>query len=163
MVHNGIEYGIMAAYAEGLNILHHANVGKTARESMPKRRRCAIPSITNMTSNLADVTEVWRRGSVVASWLLDLTAISLLDHTRLREILGTGFRFRRRALDYYGGDRRRAPVPVLSAALFQRFDSRGEAILPTSCSRRCASNLAATSSARRAAEVICPRQIRRRI
>ena len=76
MVHNGIEYGLMAAYAEGMGILRAANIGKQhARMSMPRRRRCATPSITSTTSNLADIAEVWRRGSVVASWLLDLTAI----------------------------------------------------------------------------------------
>ena len=73
----------MAAYAEGLNILKHANVGKTARESTPRPARCAIRSITKYDFNLADVAEVWRRGSVVASWLLDLTAIALLDQNRI--------------------------------------------------------------------------------
>jgi len=78
MVHNGIEYGMMASYAEGLNILHHANAGKQKQTWMPRPRRCAT-RILPYDLNIADIAEVWRRGSVIASWLLDLAAISLLD------------------------------------------------------------------------------------
>ena len=89
MVHNGIEYGVMAAYAEGLNILHHANAGKrAARDRTPRRRRCAIPSTTQFDLNLADIAEVWRRGSVIASWLLDLTARALLESPDLANFAG---------------------------------------------------------------------------
>ncbi len=88
MVHNGIEYGIMAAYAEGLNILHHANVGKKTRETDAETTPLRNPEHYQYDFNLADVTEVWRRGSVVASWLLDLTAISLLDSPKLDKFSG---------------------------------------------------------------------------
>ena len=83
MVHNGIEYGMMAAYAEGLNILTHANVGKTTARSTPRPRRCAIRENYQYDLNLADVAEVWRRGSVIASWLLDLTAAALVNDPQL--------------------------------------------------------------------------------
>src|ERR1700740_2629982 len=79
MVHNGIEYGLMAAYAEGLNVLKHANAGKTHRETDAETTPLRSPEHYQYDFNLADVTEVWRRGSVVASWLLDLTALSFLD------------------------------------------------------------------------------------
>ena len=109
MVHNGIEYGIMAAYAEGLNILHDANVGKqTARRSTPRRRRCAIPSTTSTTSTCADIAEVWRRGSVIASWLLDLTATALIEDPSSGEVRGPRLRLRRRPLDDQGRHRRGA-------------------------------------------------------
>src|SRR5580698_3241549 len=88
MVHNGIEYGMMAAYAEGLNILHHANVGKTTREADAETTPLRNPEHYQYDFNLADVSEVWRRGSVVASWLLDLTAISLLDQPTLEKFSG---------------------------------------------------------------------------
>ena len=125
MVHNGIEYGIMAAYAEGLNILKHANVGKTHREADAETTPLRDPEHYQYDFNLADVAEVWRRGSVVASWLLDLTAISLLDQPTLE-------RFSGRVSD--SGEGRwtiiapstTTPAPVLSAALYQRFTSRGE-------------------------------------
>ena len=88
MVHNGIEYGIMASYAEGLNILHHANVGKQQQivdaETTPLRN----PEVYQYDLNLADIAEVWRRGSVISSWLLDLTAISLLDSPDLAKFAG---------------------------------------------------------------------------
>jgi len=83
MVHNGIEYGLMAAYAEGLNVLKHANAGKSHRETDAETTPLRNPEHYQYDFNLADVTEVWRRGSVVASWLLDLTAISLLEQPQL--------------------------------------------------------------------------------
>jgi 6-phosphogluconate dehydrogenase len=127
MVHNGIEYGIMAAYAEGLNVLHKANAGKHSRETDAETTPLRNPEHYMYDFNLADVTEVWRRGSVVASWLLDLTAISLLDQPDLAKFggrvsdSGEGRWTLQAAID------ESAPVPVLSAALYQRFSSRGEA------------------------------------
>jgi len=88
MVHNGIEYGLMAAYAEGLNILKHANVGKQQHETDAETTPLRYPEHYQYDFNLADVTEVWRRGSVVASWLLDLTAISLLEQPTLERFSG---------------------------------------------------------------------------
>src|SRR6267142_319031 len=88
MVHNGIEYGLMAAYAEGLNILHHANVGKSDRTIDAETTPLRHPGHYRYDFNLADVTEVWRRGSVIASWLLDLTAISLLEQPDLAGFSG---------------------------------------------------------------------------
>jgi 6-phosphogluconate dehydrogenase len=126
MVHNGIEYGIMAAYAEGLNILHHANVGKTARESDAETTPLRNPEHYQYDFNLADVTEVWRRGSVVASWLLDLTAISLLDQKSFEKFSGRVSDSGEGRWTINAAIDEGAPVPVLSAALFQRFDSRGE-------------------------------------
>ena len=99
MVHNGIEYGLMAAYAEGLNILHHANVGKQQRQSTPRPRRCEIPSNISMISISRDITEVWRRGSVIASWLLDLTAASLVEGSGPARVHGPRVGLRRRPLD----------------------------------------------------------------
>jgi len=128
MVHNGIEYGIMAAYAEGLSILHDANVGKAGHiaadaETTPLRR----PENYQFDLNLADVSEVWRRGSVIASWLLDLTAASLVKDQSLAQFeghvsdSGEGRWTIKAAID------EGVPVPVLSTALYQRFNSRGEA------------------------------------
>jgi len=129
MIHNGIEYGIMAAYAEGLNILHKANAGKHTREEDAETTPLRHPEHYQYDFNLADVTEVWRRGSVVASWLLDLTAISLLDQPDLAGFSGhvsdsgEGRWTLQAAID------EGAPAPVLSAAVYQRFSSRGEADL----------------------------------
>jgi 6-phosphogluconate dehydrogenase len=126
MVHNGIEYGIMAAYAEGLNILHHANVGKTTREADAETTPLRNPEHYQYDFNLADVSEVWRRGSVVASWLLDLTAISLLDQPTLEKFSGRVSDSGEGRWTISAAIDEGAPVPVLSAALFQRFDSRGQ-------------------------------------
>jgi len=126
MVHNGIEYGIMAAYAEGLNILHHADVGKTKREADAETSPLLHPEHYQYDFNLADVTEVWRRGSVVASWLLDLTAISLLDQPSLEKFSGRVSDSGEGRWTINAAIDEGAPVPVLSAALFQRFSSRGE-------------------------------------
>src|SRR5580700_3058038 len=126
MVHNGIEYGIMAAYAEGLNVLHHANVGKTKREEDAETTPLRDPEHYQYDFNLADVAEVWRRGSVVASWLLDLTAISLLDQPTLEKFSGHVSDSGEGRWTINAAIDEGTPVPVLSAALFQRFDSRGE-------------------------------------
>ncbi|HTR35418.1 MAG TPA: decarboxylating 6-phosphogluconate dehydrogenase [Bryobacteraceae bacterium] len=126
MVHNGIEYGIMAAYAEGLNILHHANVGKKGREVDAETSPLRNPEHYQYDFNLADVAEVWRRGSVVASWLLDLTAISLLEQPTLERYSGRVSDSGEGRWTINAAIDESAPAPVLSAALYQRFASRGE-------------------------------------
>jgi len=126
MVHNGIEYGIMAAYAEGLGILRHANAGKRPREADAETAPMRHPEFYQYDLNLADIAEVWRRGSVIASWLLDLAASALLKDPDM-----SGFRGR---VSDSGEGRwtvtaaveESAPAPVISAALYDRFSSRGE-------------------------------------
>ena len=105
MVHNGIEYGIMAAYAEGLGILRAANVGKRTNRIDAETTPLRDPEHYQYDFNLRDIAEVWRRGSVIASWLLDLTAISLLEDPAF-EVRRPRFGFRRRPLDDQGRDRR---------------------------------------------------------
>jgi len=128
MVHNGIEYGIMAAYAEGLGILRSANIGKQTdeaadAETTPLRN----PELYQYDLNLADIAEVWRRGSVIASWLLDLTAAALLEDPKMSRFSGRvsdsgeGRWTIKAAID------EAVPAPVLSCALYERFSSRGEA------------------------------------
>jgi 6-phosphogluconate dehydrogenase len=128
MVHNGIEYGIMAAYAEGLGILRSANVGKRGKaavdaETTPLRN----PEEYQYDLNLPDVAEVWRRGSVIASWLLDLTANALVQDANLSKFAGRvsdsgeGRWTIKAAID------EAVPAPVLTSALYERFSSRGEA------------------------------------
>jgi 6-phosphogluconate dehydrogenase len=126
MVHNGIEYGLMAAYAEGLNILHHANAGKKSREVDAETTPLRNPEHYQYDFNLADITEVWRRGSVVASWLLDLTAISLLEQPTLERFSGRVSDSGEGRWTISAAIDESAPAPVLSAALYQRFTSRGE-------------------------------------
>jgi 6-phosphogluconate dehydrogenase len=127
MVHNGIEYGIMAAYAEGLNILHKANVGAHNREVDAETTPLRDPEHYQYDFNLADITEVWRRGSVVASWLLDLTAISLLEQPTLEKFSGRVSDSGEGRWTLQAAIDESVPAPVLNAALFQRFSSRGEA------------------------------------
>jgi len=126
MVHNGIEYGLMAAYAEGLNILKHANIGKQHRETDAETTPLRDPEHYQYDFNLADVAEVWRRGSVVASWLLDLTAISLLDQPTLERYSGRVSDSGEGRWTILAAIESTAPAPVLSASLYQRFTSRGE-------------------------------------
>jgi 6-phosphogluconate dehydrogenase len=126
MVHNGIEYGLMAAYAEGLNILKHANAGKTQRETDAETTPLRNPEHYQYDFNLADVAEVWRRGSVVASWLLDLTAISLLDQPNLERFSGRVSDSGEGRWTILAAIESTAPAPVLTASLFERFSSRGE-------------------------------------
>jgi 6-phosphogluconate dehydrogenase len=126
MVHNGIEYGIMAAYAEGLNILKHADAGKHTREVDAETTPLRDPEHYQYDFNLADITEVWRRGSVVASWLLDLTAISLLDQPDLKDFSGRVSDSGEGRWTVLAAIESSAPAPVLTAALYQRFVSRGE-------------------------------------
>jgi len=127
MVHNGIEYGLMAAYAEGLNILRHANVGKQNRSADAETTPLRNPEHYQYEFNLADVAEVWRRGSVVASWLLDLTAIVLAGKANLSDFSGRVSDSGEGRWTVTAAVDEGAPVPVLSAALYQRFSSRGEA------------------------------------
>jgi 6-phosphogluconate dehydrogenase len=128
MVHNGIEYGMMAAYAEGLNVLFHANAGKGEQSHSAEVTPLDQPQYYQYDLDIGKVTEVWRRGSVVASWLLDLTAGALVANPDLEGIAGRvsdsgeGRWTVKAAID------EGVPVPVLSASLFARFSSRGEAV-----------------------------------
>jgi len=127
MVHNGIEYGIMAAYAEGLGILSAANVGKKTHEMDAETTPLRDPEHYQYDLDLPDITEVWRRGSVIASWLLDLTASALLADPQLTKFAGRvsdsgeGRWTIKAAID------EAVPAPVLTTALYERFSSRGEA------------------------------------
>ncbi|MDT4893812.1 MAG: 6-phosphogluconate dehydrogenase [Pseudonocardiales bacterium] len=128
MVHNGIEYGLMAAYAEGLNVLQHANAGRVEQEHSAEVAPIQDPQYYQYDLNIPEVAEVWRRGSVVSSWLLDLTAHALSANATLDGLAGRvsdsgeGRWTIKAAID------EGVPVPVLSAALFARFSSRGEAV-----------------------------------
>jgi 6-phosphogluconate dehydrogenase len=126
MVHNGIEYGIMAAYAEGLNILHHANAGKQQQTVDAETTPLRNPEMYQYDLNLADIAEVWRRGSVISSWLLDLTAISLLDSLDLAKFAGRVSDSGEGRWTITAAIDESVPAPVLSAALYERFSSRGE-------------------------------------
>jgi len=126
MVHNGIEYGLMAAYAEGLNILKHANAGSRTREVDAETTPLRNPELYRYDFPLADVAEVWRRGSVVSSWLLDLTAISLLEQPSLEKFSGRVSDSGEGRWTILAAIETTAPAPVLTASLFERFASRGE-------------------------------------
>jgi 6-phosphogluconate dehydrogenase len=126
MIHNGIEYGLMAAYAEGLNVLKHANAGKSHRETDAETTPLRNPEHYQYDFNLADITEVWRRGSVVASWLLDLTAISLLEQPQLERFSGRVSDSGEGRWTVLAAIESTTPAPVLTASLYQRFVSRGE-------------------------------------
>jgi 6-phosphogluconate dehydrogenase len=126
MVHNGIEYGLMAAYAEGFNILKHANAGHSQREADAETTPLRHPEHYQFDFNLGDVAEVWRRGSVVASWLLDLTAISLFEQPQLDRYSGSVSDSGEGRWTIFAAIESTTPAPVLSAALYQRFTSRGE-------------------------------------
>ena len=127
MVHNGIEYGMMAAYAEGLGVLHSADIGKRAQTSDAETTPLREPEHYQFDLDLGEITEVWRRGSVIASWLLDLTAAALVKDANLGQFAGRvsdsgeGRWTIKAAID------EGVPVPVLTTALYQRFNSRGEA------------------------------------
>ncbi|MCI0582331.1 MAG: decarboxylating 6-phosphogluconate dehydrogenase, partial [Chloroflexi bacterium] len=127
MVHNGIEYGIMAAYAEGLNILKHANVGKSKRDVDAETTPLRNPEHFQYDLNLPDVAEVWRRGSVIASWLLDLTAIALLKSPDLANFSGRVSDSGEGRWTILAAIDEGTPSAVLTAALYERFASRGEA------------------------------------
>src|SRR6516162_5065181 len=127
MIHNGIEYGIMAAYAEGMNILRHANVGRQQHATDAETTPLRDPELYRYDLNLRDIAEVWRRGSVIASWLLDLIAATLVKDPVLESFAGRvsdsgeGRWTIKAAIDAA------VPAPVLSTALYERFSSRGEA------------------------------------
>jgi 6-phosphogluconate dehydrogenase len=127
MVHNGIEYGLMAAYAEGMGILKGANVGKREHAIDAETTPLRDPEHYQYDLNLPDIAEVWRRGSVIASWLLDLTANALIEDPALSKFAGRvsdsgeGRWTIKAAID------EAVPAPVLTSALFARFSSRGEA------------------------------------
>jgi 6-phosphogluconate dehydrogenase len=127
MVHNGIEYGLMQAYAEGLNILRHANVGDAEHEADAETTPLRDPERYRYELDLAAITEVWRRGSVVASWLLDLTAAALADSPELDNYAGRVSDSGEGRWTLLAAIDEAVPAPVLSAALYERFGSRGEA------------------------------------
>jgi 6-phosphogluconate dehydrogenase len=126
MVHNGIEYGLMAAYGEGLNILKHANIGKKTHEKDAETTPLRNPEHYQYEFNLADVTEVWRRGSVVASWLLDLTAQAFVGSPELEKFSGRVSDSGEGRWTVAAANDEAVPALVLTAALFERFASRGE-------------------------------------
>ena len=127
MVHNGIEYGLMAAYAEGLNILKKANIGKDTHAVDAETTPLRNPEYYQFDFNLADVTEVWRRGSVVASWLLDLTANALTGDANLEKFSGRVSDSGEGRWTISAAIDEAVPAHVLSAALYERFSSRGQA------------------------------------
>jgi len=127
MVHNGIEYGVIAAYAEGLGVLRDANIGKQDHPADAETTPLRDPQHYQYDFNLRDIAEVWRRGSVIASWLLDLTAAALVKDPGLAQFQGRvsdpgeGCWTNKAVID------EGVPVPVLSTALYERFTSRGDA------------------------------------
>jgi 6-phosphogluconate dehydrogenase len=127
MVHNGIEYGIMAAYAEGFSLLRAANVGKLKQEDDAETTPLRDPEHYQYDMNLPDIAEVWRRGSVIASWLLDLTAIALLQDPKLAKFSGRVSDSGEGRWTIKAGIDEGIPTPVLTTALYERFSSRGEA------------------------------------
>ena len=127
MVHNGIEYGIMAAYAEGLGVLRSANAGKHAREADAETTPLRNPEHYQYEINVADVTEVWRRGSVISSWLLDLTAIALAEDPTLARYAGRVSDSGEGRWTIQAAIDEGVPAPVLTTALYERFSSRGNA------------------------------------
>jgi 6-phosphogluconate dehydrogenase len=126
MVHNGIEYGIMAAFAEGFNLLHHANVGRAARAVDAETAPLASPEHYQYDIDVAEVAELWRRGSVVRSWLLDHTAEALAENPRLEGLRGVVSDSGEGRWTLQAAIDASVPTPVLATALFSRFASRGE-------------------------------------
>ncbi|RIK98934.1 MAG: 6-phosphogluconate dehydrogenase (decarboxylating), partial [Proteobacteria bacterium] len=127
MVHNGIEYGLMAAYAEGLNLLRHAGAGRRERARDAETTPLAHPERYQYELPIAEIAELWRRGSVIGSWLLDLTAASLLDDPALGRFAGEVADSGEGRWTVQAAIDASVPVPVLTAALYDRFASRGEA------------------------------------
>lgn len=127
MVHNGIEYGMMAAYAEGFNLLRHANVGGVSRQADAETTPLRDPEAFRYDIDVAEVAELWRRGSVVSSWLLDLTAHALHDDADLKQFGGRVSDSGEGRWTSIAAIESGTPAPVLTAALFNRFTSRGEA------------------------------------
>jgi len=126
MVHNGIEYGVMAAYAEGLNVLRHANAGSVEREADAETAPLEHPEYYRYELDLPEVAEVWRRGSVIGSWLLDLTAAALRSSPQLDEFAGRVSDSGEGRWTSIAAIEEGVPAPVLSTALYERFSSRGE-------------------------------------
>jgi 6-phosphogluconate dehydrogenase len=127
MVHNGIEYGVMASYAEGLNILRHANIGKQSQDSDAETTPLRNPEYYQFDLKLPDIAEVWRHGSVISSWLLDLTAKALRGDPDLREYAGRVSDSGEGRWTLAAAIDEGVPTPVIGAALFERFESRGNA------------------------------------
>jgi len=127
MVHNGIEYGLMAAYAEGLGILRAANIGRQTHAKDAETTPLRIPEHYQYDLNLPDIAEVWRRGSVIASWLLDLTATALLEDPALSKFAGRVSDSGEGRWTIAAAIDEAVPAPVLTTALYERFSSRGEA------------------------------------
>ena len=127
MVHNGIEYGLMAAYAEGLNVLHHADAGLRERAADAETAPLAHPERYEYDFDVAAISELWRRGSVVASWLLDLTATALREQPALDGFAGRVSDSGEGRWTSIAAIEIGAPTPVLTTALFERYESRGEA------------------------------------
>jgi 6-phosphogluconate dehydrogenase len=127
MVHNGIEYGLMAAYAEGLNVLKHANVGAGEREADAETTPLRDPRYYRYDLDIPEIAEVWRRGSVVSSWLLDLTAAALREDPGLERFGGRVSDSGEGRWTMLAAIDEGVPVHVLSASLYDRFESRGEA------------------------------------
>ena len=127
MVHNGIEYGLMQAYAEGLNVLKHANIGKHAQETDAETTPLRDPDLYKYDFDVAAIAELWRRGSVVASWLLDLTAQALHESPNLDDYAGRVSDSGEGRWTVQAAVEEGVPAPVLAASLFDRFASRGEA------------------------------------
>jgi len=125
MVHNGIEYGVMAAFAEGLNIIRNANAGKTKQEVDAETTPLRHPELYMFDMNMVDVAEVWRRGSVIGSWLLDLTAAALRENPDLTDFAGRVSDSGEGRWTLQAAIDEGIPAPVISAALFTRFASRG--------------------------------------
>lgn len=125
MVHNGIEYGMMAAYAEGLNVLHHANIGNNTRDIDAETAPLEHPERYQYDLPLGDITELWRRGSVIQSWLLDLTAIEMHENPGLKKYEGRVSDSGEGRWTALAAIEEGVPVPTLTAALFGRFASRG--------------------------------------
>ena len=127
MVHNGIEYGLMAVYAEGLNILHNANAGKRSHNTNAETAPLRNPEFYQYDFDLPEIAEVWRRGSVIGSWLLDLTASALLNDPVLKNYAGRVSDSGEGRWTIEAAIDESVPVPVLSAALYERFTSQGGA------------------------------------
>ena len=127
MVHNGIEYGVMAAYAEGLNILRNADAGKRARDTDAETTPLRNPEFYQYELDLPEIAEVWRRGSVIGSWLLDLTAAALLERPGLKNYAGRVSDSGEGRWTIAAAIDEAVPTPILSAALYERFSSRGDA------------------------------------
>ncbi len=127
MIHNGIEYGVMAAYAEGLNILHHAGIGKSGHAADAETAPLSAAPFYQYEFDLPQITEVWRHGSVISSWLLDLTARALREDADLEHFAGRVSDSGEGRWTLAAAIDEGVPAPVISAALFSRFQSRGNA------------------------------------